>query len=164
MKEAEIRVTWRSVKLHFKEKSWLRFPHCLLCALTLTSKFESVNHLAVNKPLPRGLLGHVVRGGGAGCGPAATLFLWVVGLYLGEDLTSALLSAPRRSGWWMGSNQQQTDLPQETSPHHVYGNQHFSRDPLIATEGEGEGGGKQLDSLSFSAKKISTVYFSPTRI
>lgn len=38
----------------------------------------------------------------------------------------------------MASNQQQTDLPQETSPHHVYGNQHFSRDLLIASEGEGE--------------------------
>lgn len=57
----------------------------------------------------------------------------------------------------MDSNQQQTDLPQETSPHHVYGNQHFSRDPLIATEGEGEGAEKQLDSPSFSAEKISRL-------
>lgn len=79
------------------------------------------------------------------------------GLDWETDLTSALLSAPRRSGWWMSSNQQQTDLPQETSPHHVYGNQHFSRDPLIASEGEGEGGEKQLDSPSFSVKKISRL-------
>lgn len=35
----------------------------------------------------------------------------------------------------MGRNQQQTDLPQETSPNHVPGSQHFSRDPLIASEG-----------------------------
>ncbi len=53
----------------------------------------------------------------------------------------------------MGSNQQQTDLPQETSPRHVYGNQHFSRDLLIATEGEGKGGEKQLDSPSFFCKE-----------
>lgn len=57
----------------------------------------------------------------------------------------------------MWSNQQRTDLPQETSPHHVYGNKYSSRDPLIATEGEGEGGEKQLDSPSFSAKKISRL-------
>lgn len=64
------------------------------------------------------------------------------GLDWGTYLTSAILSSPRRSGWWMGCNQQQTDLPQETSPHRVYGNQHFSRDPLIATEGGGGWEGK----------------------
>lgn len=46
----------------------------------------------------------------------------------------------------MGSNQQQTDLPQETSPNHVPGNQHFSRDPLIALEG----GGDSQKTIGFS--------------
>lgn len=54
----------------------------------------------------------------------------------------------------MESNQQQTDLPQETSPHHVYGNQHFSRDTLIASEGGGGG------VLGEGAK---TIGFSPVR-
>lgn len=53
----------------------------------------------------------------------------------------------------MEPNQQQTDLPQETSPHHVYGNQHFSRDTLIASEGGAPGEPKQLDSLLFSTKE-----------
>lgn len=88
------------------------------------------------------------------CDPLSTK---EVGLDCKTNLSSALLFAPRRSDWWMGSNQQQTDLPQETSPHHVYGNQHFSRDLLIVTEGEGEGDKKQLDSPSFSTKKISRL-------
>lgn len=45
----------------------------------------------------------------------------------------------------MGSNQQQTDLPQETSPNHVPGKQPFSRELLIALEG-GEAARKQSDS------------------
>lgn len=57
----------------------------------------------------------------------------------------------------MASNQQQTDLPQETSPQHVYGNQHFSRDLLIVSEGGEEGAEKQLDSPSFSSRKISRL-------
>lgn len=44
----------------------------------------------------------------------------------------------------MEPNQQQTDLPQEASPHHVYGNQHFSRDTLIASEGGAPGGAKTI--------------------
>lgn len=56
----------------------------------------------------------------------------------------------------MGSNQQQTDLPQETSPNHVPGNQHFSRDPLIALEGGGTAK-KQLDSRLNSQ---STIWFT----
>lgn len=55
----------------------------------------------------------------------------------------------------MEPNQQQTDLPQETSPHHVYGNQHFSRDTLIASEGGAAGEPKQLDCLLPSTRKIS---------
>lgn len=49
----------------------------------------------------------------------------------------------------MASNQQQTDLPQETSPHHVYGNQHFSRDLLIAAQGAGGGEGSR-QTIGFS--------------
>ena len=62
----------------------------------------------------------------------------------------------------MGSNQQQTDLPQETSPHHVYGNQHFSRDLLIATEGEVEEGKKKKIgfALIFCQENQQTVHFS----
>lgn len=80
------------------------------------------------------------------------------------DLTGALLSAPRRSVWWMDSNQQQTDLPQETSPHHVYGNQHFSRDTLIASQGEGEGAKTIGFSLIFCKENQQTVNHSLTTI
>ncbi|KAK2902358.1 hypothetical protein Q8A73_012104 [Channa argus] len=64
----------------------------------------------------------------------------------------------------MESNQQQTDLPQETSPHHVYGNQPFSRDRLIVTQGEGEGGKNNWILLIFLEESQQIVYSSPTRI
>lgn len=140
MKEAKIRVTWRF---------WLRFPHCLLYAIP-----------NLNQWVPTEVFIRLCCLGWKGrAWTCCNLMsgIWRAGLELETDLTSALLSAPRRSGWLMGSNQRQTDLPQETSPHHVYGNQHFSRGPLIAAEGEGEGGEKQLDSPSFSAEKISRL-------
>lgn len=148
MKELEIRIPSRSVKLHFKRNlGWgSNIVYCV------TSKFESATELTVFN----WLWWPGWRGRAWTC-CNLVLNIWKAGLDWETDLTSALLSAPRRSGWWMASNQQQTDLPQETSPHHVYGNQHFSRDPLIATEGEGEGAEKQLDSPSFSAEKISRL-------
>lgn len=58
----------------------------------------------------------------------------------------------------MGSNQQQTDLPQETSPNHVPGNQHFSRDLLIALEG----GEDSQKTIEFSVGCVLTLVFSLT--
>ncbi|MED6232581.1 hypothetical protein ATANTOWER_032729 [Ataeniobius toweri] len=57
----------------------------------------------------------------------------------------------------MDSNQQQTDQLQETSPRHVYGNQLFSRDWLIAAKGEGGRRQKTIEFSLFSAKKISRL-------
>lgn len=115
-------------QINSKIKSWLRFPHCLLCALPNFSHWVPTEaFIWPCCPWWRGRAWTCCN---------RVSHKWKAGLDWETDLTSALLSAPRRSGWWMGSNQQQTDLPQETSPHHVYGNQHFSRDPLIATEEE----------------------------
>lgn len=57
----------------------------------------------------------------------------------------------------MGSNQQQTDLPQETSPNHVPGNQHFSRDLLIAVEG-GEDSQKTIGFSWIFSLLLTLVY------
>lgn len=146
----------------YKKTSWLSSLHCLLSKLTLSIKFEWGNHLGLYKCQRGCFSSGMCR---PRCGPAADLVLCVWDLETCLTVPSSFVSSPRRSSWWMGSNQQQTDLPQETSPHHVYGNQHFSRDPLIAAPGGRAGESKKTIRFSFvyckskSADRLNTIWF-----
>lgn len=119
----------------------------LLILFIVSSTCESVNHLNPNK--------HRSKSGRQDVGLVWPYCLSVEGREE-PTVTDAPISRRRRSGWWMGPNQQQTEQLQETSPHHVYGNQPFSRDLLIAPEGWG-GRKKQLDSPFFFTKKSSRL-------
>ena len=72
---------------------------------------------------------------------------------------SSLLGGGPADGWALISSRQ--TCHRKHLPHHVYGNQHFSRDLLIATEGEGGGGLKTIGlPLVFCKENQQIVLFT----
>lgn len=94
----------RSVNL--KKKSWRRLTHCLLCAVTQTLTFESVNHPALNKPQDHGFYQSGVERQGV---DLLCLSIREAALDLGRQIwpvPSSLLRGGPADGWALISGRQ----------------------------------------------------------